>query len=222
VAVLTIATAAQAPPARNHSPNNEEDFRLLNRRRFALAAPAALLAACALSACQDKPEAAAPAPAAQIPAQDLYALAAKGNGFTVGPVMAAHTVYVFFDPACPHCAHLWGEAKPLAGKLKIVWMPIALLRNTSGPQGATILGAPNPAEAMEQNEASVLAHGPGIAVPASLPDELLAKVKANTELFNKAGAESVPFIVFRNAKSGQAGTHAGAVSTAELAAMAGI
>jgi thiol:disulfide interchange protein DsbG len=201
----------------------------LNRRRFALAAPAALLAACTLAACQDKPAASAAASAgtagaspAQAPAPDAYALAAKGTGFTVGPVMAAHTVYVFFDPACPHCAHLWNEAKPLATRLKMVWMPVQLLRNTSGPQGATILAAANPAEAMEQNEASVLARGPGIAVPASLPDGLLAKVKANTELFNQAGAESVPFIVFRNAQSGQVGTHAGAVSTAELAAMAGV
>ena len=175
-----------------------------------------------LPACQDKGARPAAPSAAKASAQDVHALAAKGSGFTVGPVMAAHTVYVFFDPACPHCAHLWSEAKPLAGKLKIVWMPIGLLRSSSVTQGAAILGAPNPVAAMEENEASVLARGNGIAAPSSLPEALLAKVKANTALFNQAGAESVPLIVYRNAKSGVYGMHAGAVTTAELAAMAGL
>jgi len=194
----------------------------LNRRRFALSA-GALLAAAALSACKDKPDtAAAPPPATPKSPEEVYALAVQGSGFTVGPVMAAHTVYVFFDPACPHCAQLWQQAKPLASRLKMVWIPISLLRNHSGPQGAAILSAANPVEAMEQHEASVLASGPGIAVPASLPEGALDKVKANTALFHQAGAESVPLIVFRNAKSGQHGTHAGAVPTEQLAAMAGV
>lgn len=199
----------------------------MNRRRFALCALAALPPL--LAACQDKaatPDVSgAAAPAASTPAttsgtsagaSDAFSVAAKGHGFTMGPLMAAHTVYVFFDPACPHCAHLWQEAQPLAGKLKIVWMPVQLLRNTSGQQGATIISAADPAAAMAQNEASVLARGPGIDVNPSLPDDALAKVKANTELFNQLGADSVPFIVSKN------GTHAGAMSTGELAAFAGI
>jgi thiol:disulfide interchange protein DsbG len=211
-------------------PINKEDTRL-NRRRFALAAAAAA-AAFTLAACQDKPAAEASATAASAPsaapaakqsAQEIYELAAKnGTGFTVGPMMAANTVYVFFDPACPHCAHLWQESKPLAGKLKIVWMPVQLLRSTSGAVGATILTASDPAVAMETNEASVAARGPGLAPAASLPEDVLAKVKANTDLFTKAGAESVPFILFKNGKSGQYGTHAGAVGPDELAAMVGL
>lgn len=223
--VRTIATAARPPRSIHHIPKPDEDIRL-NRRRFALTAAALVAASALTTACQSKEKSAdaeAPAAATKLSAKEVYDLAAsKGTGFTVGPIMAAHTVYVFFDPACPHCAHLWGEAKPLAARLKIVWMPIGLLRNSSGPQGATILGAPNPPAAMEQNEASVLAHGAGIDVPKSLSDDVLAKVRANTVLFNQAGAESVPLIVFRNGKSGEYGVHAGAVSTDELAAMAGL
>ncbi|MEW6707780.1 MAG: thioredoxin fold domain-containing protein [Pseudomonadota bacterium] len=197
----------------------------MNRRRFALriaTVAAALAAITTLPACQDKPADSTAAPAAKPSAQEIYALAAKGSGFTVGPMMAANTVYVFFDPACPHCAHLWNAAKPLAGRMKVVWMPISLLRSASGPQGAAILAAADPAAAMAQNEASVLARGDGIAVPDGLPDEALNKVKANTELFRQAGAESVPFIVYRNAKTGQYGAQAGAVGTEELAAMVGV
>jgi thiol:disulfide interchange protein DsbG len=208
------------------SPDHNEDMRV-NRRSLHPAA-IALLATLALAACDNKTSGAATTASAAQPAptkasaQEAYTLAAKGSGFTVGPIMAANTVYVFFDTACPHCAHLWEQAKPLQPRLKMVWMPIGLLRSSSGPQGATILGAPDPAVAMAQNEASLMAHGPGIAVNPALPDEVLTKVKANTALFNQLGAESVPLIVFKNGKTGSYGTHAGAVETAELAAMAGI
>jgi thiol:disulfide interchange protein DsbG len=75
---------------------------------------------------------------------------------------------------------------------------------------------------MEQNEASVLQRGGGITVNPSLPDEAVAKVKANTDLFLQLGEESVPLIVFKNGKTGAFGTHAGVVPAEHLAAMAGV
>ena len=196
---------------------------MLNRRRFLLTNTCAAVAGLALAACGDKagPMAAAPAPAKAAP-NAAWDLAARGSGFTVGPVMAAHTVYVFFDPACPHCAALWMSAKPLAARLKMVWIPVGFLQRSSAPQGATILTAPDPAAAMNQNESSVLERQGGITVSPSLPDEALAKVKANTDLFHQIGEDSVPLIVFKNGKTGEFGTHAGAVSTDELIAMTGL
>jgi thiol:disulfide interchange protein DsbG len=196
------------------------------RRHFLLtAAMAGLMLA---AACKDKPATAAPAaaapqpPSTKVAPQEAYSLAAQGSGFAVGPIMAAHTVYVFFDPACPHCAHLWEAAKPLASRLKVVWMPIGLLGRNSAPQGATILSATDPAAAMAQNEASVLERKGGIAVDPALKPEVLAKVQANTELFNKLGADGVPLIVYKNGKTGVFGNVSGAVDTATLAAMAGL
>lgn len=214
----------------------------------ALALAVAALSACSKST----PEAAAPAPAASTAAatapdagastaaaasapaaeptaatgqqgpRQAYEAASKGNGFTTGPVMAANTVYVFFDPTCPHCAALWTNVQPLQNRLKIVWMPIGLLRSSSGPQGATILSAKDPIAAMGENETSVLAHGGGITVSQSLSDDVVAKVKANTEIFKNLGAESVPLIVYRNGKNGQFGKHDGAVSAEQLAEMVGL
>jgi thiol:disulfide interchange protein DsbG len=198
----------------------------VNRRRLILAGTTVATLG-AFAACSDKTPASAAAPAAASAAaavspRQTYELAAQGTGFNFGPMLAANTVVVFFDTSCPHCAALWMNSKPLLNRLKMVWMPIGLLRSASVPQGATILSAPDPAAAMNENEASVLAHGGGISAGANLPDELLAKVKANTELFNKLGADSVPFIVYRHAKSGEYGSHAGAVSTEDLAAMVGL
>ncbi len=192
----------------------------MNRRLFTFSS-LAIAAAFALGACSEK-EAVAATPTSTLTPQQIYELAAKGNGFTVGVPMAANTVYVFFDTTCPHCAQLWSSSKPLLGKLKIVWMPIGLLRQTSGPQGATILAAADPAAAMALNEAAVLDRKGGIPVDGNLSDAVLAKVKANTDMFMKMGAESVPLIVFRNSKSGQYGQHAGAVDAATLAALVGL
>ena len=59
----------------------------------------------------------------------------KAAGFTVGPMMVAKTVYVFFDPQCPHCGRLWEASKPIADKLRMVWIPVAILNQNSAPQG---------------------------------------------------------------------------------------
>lgn len=190
------------------------------QRRHLLLTLAAALAACSKNDAA-APAAAAPAAAKPSPA-DAYALASTGHGFTVGSMMAANTVYVFFDTTCPHCAELWKSSQPLLNRLKIVWMPVGLLRPQSGPQGATILAAADPVAAMNENETSVLARGGGITAAASIPDEISAKVKANTEIFNKLGAESVPLIVYKNAGTGQAGQHAGALDTAGLARLVGL
>jgi thiol:disulfide interchange protein DsbG len=196
----------------------------MNRRRLVFT-PVALAFAAGLAACSDqnKPaEAAAKAPAAKPSASEAYDLAKQGSGFTIGAMMAANTVYVFFDPACPHCAQLWMSAKPLLSKLKMVWMPIGLLGKSSLAQGATILAAPDPVAAMDQNEISVIERKGGITASTNLGEDVQGKVKANTELFHKLGAESVPFLVFRNAKNGTFGQHAGAVPTDQLAAMVGV
>jgi thiol:disulfide interchange protein DsbG len=112
-----------------------------------------------LLACSPKNDAtpAAP-PAAQLtPAQVADKIAAEGKGFTVGALMSANTVYVLFDPQCPHCGHLWESAKPLLGKVKFVWMPVSIINAKSGAQGAALLAASNPLEAMTAHEASILA-----------------------------------------------------------------
>jgi thiol:disulfide interchange protein DsbG len=203
-----------------------------DRRRFLLQSTLALATA-ALAACGEKSPPAAATPGAANSAgtsaaagkpsgRESYELASQGHGFTMGPMMAANTVYVFFDATCPHCAALWMSAKPLLKRVKMVWMPIGLLHRSSTPQGATILSAADPAAAMTENETSVLERRGGITVASSLSDDVLAQVKANTDLFNKLGADSVPLIVYRNAKTGEFGSHSGAVSADELAAMAGV
>ena len=149
-------------------------------------------------------------------------MAAQAKGFTVGALMSAHTVYVFFDPQCPHCGHLWQASIPLHKKMKFVWVPVAWINASSTPQGAALLAAANPQELMTQHEESLLSGKGGITAPTSITAEIEKSIKANTALLNSFGAESVPFVVAKNARSGQTVSRNGAMTTAALAELAGL
>ena len=189
----------------------------LNRLLLSFLACAALL----LGACsqQDTPSASSTPSKQEI---SVDAVAAQAKGFTVGAFMSAHTVYVFFDPQCPHCGHLWQASLPLHKKIKFVWVPVAWMNASSLPQGAALLTAANPLDLMTEHEASLLSGKGGISAPASVTSDLEKSIKANTTLLNSFGAESVPFVVVKNARSGQTVSRTGALSTAALAELIGL
>lgn len=184
---------------------------------------AALLAsALALSACKDAPGPAGSATgqAAATPVS-VAAIAAEAKGFSVGPAMSARTVYVFFDPQCPHCATLWQAAKPLKNQARFIWIPVGLINATSTAQGAALLAAADPVATMDQHETSLLARQGGISAMGDL-DAQKAVVAANTQLMTRFGFASVPTIVGTHAQTGALVTQEGAVPTAELARLLGL
>ncbi len=186
-----------------------------------VAALAVASTGCSRQDAADKTPAAATATTAK-PDQPYEAAAQQGKGFTVGALMSANTVYVLFDPQCPHCGHLWEASLPLQKKVKFVWIPVAIMNPKSASQGAALLAATNPAELMTTHEKSLLAGTGGIAASASVPADLELALKKNTELFNTLGVESVPYILARNARTGQVVTNSGAMTTPALAALLGV
>jgi thiol:disulfide interchange protein DsbG len=146
----------------------------------------------------------------------------QAKGFSVGALMSANTVYVFFDSQCPHCGHLWEAAAPLQKQVKFVWIPIGMINATSAAQGAALLTSANPAALMSEHEASLLAGKGGISASSSVTSEIAQAIKSNTQLLNSFGAESVPFVVAKNLKTGQTVSHEGAFSTQALAEFLGV
>lgn len=192
----------------------------MNRRHLIAAAVSGslLLAACGKEPADTKAAAAPKTPAATV---DIASIEKDAKGFTVGSAMSVRTVYVFFDPQCPHCAALWKSAKPLKSQAKFVWIPVRLLNDASESQGAAMLAAKDPVAAMDQHEASMSAKGGGISAMGQV-DEQRAQVKKNTELLNRFGFASIPSIVAMNAKTNALVTHEGSLPTAELAAFLGL
>ncbi|WP_157269656.1 thioredoxin fold domain-containing protein [Azohydromonas aeria] len=152
---------------------------------------------------------------------DPVALARTATGFTAGATTARQEAFVFFDMQCPHCGRLWQASKPLQDRVRFVWIPVALLNKDSLEQGAALLGAQEPVALMDRHEAELLAGGKGLAVTDAAPAGR-DQVQANTKVFQSLGAGSVPYLVARNQNSDRPVTHAGALSTGDLAALLGV
>ena len=191
-------------------------------RRRALIAGASLLW---LAACSKKPEAAAPA---QNPAQpttspqQAFETAQRGSGFIVGQANATRQALVFFDPQCPHCSALWKASQPLLDRVRMVWMPIAFVSPKSPGQGAMLLASSDPQALMDLHESRMTAGQGGIEVQGEPAADLLAKVKANTELLSALGADSVPHLIYRAGAEGPYGVVPGGLTTADLAKVLGL
>lgn len=166
-----------------------------------LAITVACLGAFALSACDQQPSGAAATSVtdkSHLSGEAAFnAVQKEGSGFSVGAANAQQTVYVFFDPQCPHCAHLWLASQPLLANVRFVWMPVGVLAPASAPQGATILGAPDPVKAMMENEQSIADNTDGISADRKAVSQYEAKVEANSNLFLRVRGkdDGVPFII---------------------------
>jgi thiol:disulfide interchange protein DsbG len=182
--------------------------------------PFLLLMALALSACSPQESSTVATPTKR--ELSLETVAAQAKGFSAGALMSTHIVYVFFDAQCPHCGHLWQASAPLHKKVKFVWIPVGMINATSTAQGAALLTAASPEALMTEHEASLLAGKGGISASSSIAPDVEKAIKNNTELLNSFGAESVPFIVAKNLKSGQTVSRDGAMSTAALAELLGV
>jgi len=189
-------------------------------KRFLSSAAAVLFAALLLPGCKDAAGPAASQAAAKTPVTTA-AIEAEAKGFVVGAPMATRTVYVFFDPQCPHCAVLWQSAKPLKSQAKFVWIPVGIIGKTSIAQGATLLAAKDPIAKMDEHEASILAKQGGISASGDI-DAQKAVVEKNTALLNRFGFASIPTIVALHAQTGALVTNEGSLPTADLARLLGL
>jgi thiol:disulfide interchange protein DsbG len=180
----------------------------------------ALAISLSMTACKDAPNAGSAQREAATPVS-IEAIEAEARGFVVGSPMSARTVYVFFDPQCPHCAALWQAAKPLKSQAKFVWIPVALIGKTSEGQGAAMLAAKDPVATMDEHEASLTAKKGGISAMGDL-DAQRALVVKNTALMNRFGFGSVPSIVGKHAQTGAIVTREGSMPTAQLAGLLGL
>jgi thiol:disulfide interchange protein DsbG len=182
---------------------------------LATGAAALVLAGCGKESSGSAGSAAAPAPVS------IDRIAAEAKGFNVGSVMSTRVAYVFFDPQCPHCAALWESARPLRPQARFVWIPVALLNEKSGPQGAAILNAGDPVAAMDQHESSLRSGQGGIAA-MGVTEAQKEDVKRNTALMNAFGFGSVPTVVAKHATTGETVTVEGALPTQSLAQRLGL
>lgn len=186
----------------------------MNRRHFIFSTAA--LASLSLSACSEERmnEVAVSKPV------NLDGLWAQARGFQTGAPTARARAVIFFDAQCPHCGVLWRAIEPLHEQTNLLWVPCGLLNRASISQGAALLEAENPVQAMQDHERLLSSGRGGMAASASPRNEVLAHIRANTELLSLIGGTSVPLTVWE--ASGLLQTRAGSMSSSEFAALLGL
>lgn len=140
-------------------------------------APAAVVAQAAPTVAGD--------PAAQTdwPAmQDFWKRSMALSGIETGPAHASKRMVVYFDANCPVCARQWKILRPYLGTVRIHWVPIAYMGDSSRQRAAAILAAADPAGALADNENGFdfATDKGGYPLSADVPDWALRIVDANT------------------------------------------
>lgn len=110
-----------------------------------------------------------------------------------GPVVAA-----FIDLDCVYCSQLWRRVRaPLAtGRLRVQWIPVAVLAPARADRAAALLRATDPVAALAAHESRISA----AASTSSAPVEAVAEVAANNALLGAltAGRPATPLLVARD------------------------
>lgn len=195
----------------------------LFRRRILFALPAlALLAGCGVP--EQKSAGQAQNDAQQQDMARIAKLVTDTRGFLVGNVKAPQSVFVFFDPQCPHCGMLWRETLPLHEQANFIWVPVSFIggKTQRGDQsyrvghlqGAAMLSSDAPVQMMSHHE-TLLSNGEGgVRTEAmDLPEAAIAAIGRNTEEFRLAKQQSVPLVVWVT-PAGELRSFSGAVSSA--------
>jgi thiol:disulfide interchange protein DsbG len=108
-----------------------------------------------------------------------------------GPVVTA-----FVDYNCEYCRKFYERSRPLVarGAMRIRWVPVDILTETSLPKAAAVLGNMDPVQAMAMAESGTLNVPP-------VTNALKAKIGGNTAVLNLLGNGNAgtPTLVMRKA-----------------------
>lgn len=112
-----------------------------------------------------------------------------------GPV-----VTFFLDPNCIYCHVLYGDIQPYvrAGKIRVRYVLVGVVKPTSNARASAILAAANPLQAIADNEAGFDVKNEEGGYPIAGGDSAAAKtaVAANNELMRRAGSNGTPTLLF--------------------------
>ncbi len=165
------------------------------------------------------PEKATAAPSRNTPQQakaGLIDAVEKADGILEGN--AGPIVHAFIDLNCGYCTGLYQQLRPLidSGKLRVHWIPVAVLHASSVNLAADVLEASNPATTLAAHEAR---EEPANSQSGAIGKQPNAKtqsiIEANSSLLKVVndGVAATPVLLFRG-KNGQVFQHAGMLQQA--------
>lgn len=142
---------------------------------------------------------------AQTSAQEAWERAKDLTGFSEGASdeKAKHHLYVFFDPSCVFCHYAYLALRPYVEQtesVQVKWIPVVVLGSQSIKKAAALIESDRPLAIMKAvNDEWNETHGDSFPVKENIPDELMAKIEANTQFLREIGSESTPTFLFKDA-----------------------
>lgn len=113
----------------------------------------------------------------------------------------APELYAYADANCIFCNRLWTEIRPYvqSGKVRVHWVMVAFLKDTSPGRGAAIMAAPDRLAALTQDESKFdTQHEQGGIPPLDpVPPALVGALKAHAAEMAEAGAQGTPLLLYR-------------------------
>ena len=139
--------------------------------------------------------------------EDLLTRAAAPGTRSILQGKSGPIATVFMDPNCVFCHKLFVDVQPLvkAGKLRVRYVMVGFLKESSIPKAATILASKDPLATLTKDETAF--NGPkeegGITADKTPDAEALAVVQSNTQLLGETGQISTPVVLFCDKTSGK-------------------
>lgn len=96
-------------------------------------------------------------------------------------------MYVFFDPNCPACNDMWLETRQYLNVVKIRWVPVAFVSETSAAAVHAILNAANPRIALGQYETQGRIPGMG-----EVSEKTKRSIEANRAMMHEYDLKGTP------------------------------
>ena len=130
-------------------------------------------------------------------AQDAAAWEEVESGAWIrdGDSQAPRVIYTFSDPNCPFCREFWEATRPWveAGDVQIRHVMVGILAQDSPAKAATLLGAEDPAEALDAHYA-----GREEIEAAAQSRDIEEQVYTNNQLFESLGLIATPSTFYRD------------------------
>ncbi len=135
--------------------------------------------------------------------ESLLAKLEASHWVAEGPQHPKRVAYVFTDMACPYCATLWENMQPMvndpANTLQVRHIIVGLIHpKRSFTQGAAVLAAANPTDALARHE-RLFKQG-GISPLEPVPTAVRSQIHNNTGLMIGLGLGATPTLVFQDSQ----------------------
>ncbi len=133
------------------------------------------------------------------------------RGIEQGRFDAPRTIYAIIDPQCPHCHTLGDQLQPAiaAGRVRVVWLPAAVLSRESEAQAAAMYQLP-------ATKAVTDWLGDKLPTAGAISDEVREHLARNLLALRDTGHGAVPFVVSRSRDGHDVFVSVGAPSPTEL------